>query len=252
MKKSDDIYPKDRLFRVNQWQLYSADVAEPQDPELSYRMRGRSLLAFLIHPKPLPVSLVSLGISVRIQALVLTSLGGKKAPELHFDSFVTHQRLVSATPWSVSKLPRTALWGPLICLAFPRHKWPILRAIELCLKNVKCIWKLHIFADAWSPERSYFHDQPLGRSSAGASEMIPRHTLSRPLRGKSCLNSRVREKSGVSKSSGASPQPCDCTIPLWLLFLVIVFYSFLFCFHSSKFFNLKKKTKTKRQLNKKV
>lgn len=45
------------------------------------------------------------------------------------------------------------------------------------------------FADAWSPEQSYFHDQPLGRSSAGASEMIPRHTLSRPLRGKSCLNS---------------------------------------------------------------
>jgi hypothetical protein len=39
--------------------------------------------------------------------------------------------------------------GPLICLSFLRHKWPILSAIELYLKNVKCIWKLHIFADAW-------------------------------------------------------------------------------------------------------
>lgn len=164
----------------------------------AYRLRASSLLTFLIHPKPSPPPPASLRISVRIQAPVCTLLGGKEGWELHFDSFVKHQRLVSTIPWSVSKLPRTALWGPLICLAFPRHKWPILRAIELCLKNVKCIWKLHIFADARSPERSYFHDQPLGRSSAGASETIPRHTLSRPLRGKSCLNSRVREKSGVS------------------------------------------------------
>lgn len=129
-----------------------------------------------------------------------------------------------------------------MCLAFPRRKWPILRAIELCLKNVKCIWKLHIFADAWSPEQSYFHDQPLGRSSSGASEMIPRHTLSRPLRGKSCINSGVSGKSGDSESS--SPQPCDHTIPLWLVFLFIVFYSILFLFSLFKvlrFFNLKKK-----------
>ena len=73
--------------------------------------------------------------------------------------------------------------------SFLRHKWPILRAVELCLKNVKCIWKLHIFADARSPELRYFHGQPLGRPLVGASQMTSWSTLSRPPRGISCLKS---------------------------------------------------------------
>lgn len=88
-------------------------------------------------------------------------------------AFREPSRAGSLYPSECQQTPRTALWGPLICLSFPRHKWPILRAIELCLKNVKCIWKRRIFADAWSPALSSFHDQPLGSSSVGASQMIP-------------------------------------------------------------------------------
>lgn len=100
-------------------------------------------------------------------------------------------------PFKCWQTPRTALWGPLICLSFPRHKWPILRAIELCLKNVKCMWKLHISADARSRELSYFHGQPPGRTSARASRMLHRSVLSRPPGGNAVLIA----------SSGQTPRP---------------------------------------------
>jgi hypothetical protein len=191
----------------------------------AYRPRGRSLLAVLIHPK---VPTYFPRISVRIQALVRHIREGKKCGSTTWTFFVKHQKLAPVTPWSVSKLPRTALWGPLICLAFPRHKWPILRAIELCLKNVKCIWKLHIFADAWSPEQSYFHDQPLGRSSAGAPETIPPpHTEQGPSGGKAVLIAGSGGNQESPHNHMTVPFPCDsCFLLLYFTFL---------------FFNFKKK-----------
>lgn len=88
--------------------------------------------------------------------------------------------------------------------SFLRHKWPILRAVELCLKNVKCIWKLHIFADARSPELRCFHGQPLGRPSVGASQMTSWSTLSRPPRGISC---NLRASLGKIQSALTLPGP---------------------------------------------
>lgn len=65
-----------------------------------------------------------------------------------------------------------------------------------------------------------------------------------PWGGKSCLNSGVSGKSGVSKSS--SPQTRDYTIPLWLVFFYYYYYILLnlisvFTIQSFYIFQLKKK-----------
>lgn len=106
---------------------------------------------------------------------------------------------------------------------FLRHKWPILRAVELCLKNVKCIWKLHIFADARSPELRYFHGQPLGRPSVGASQMTPQSTLSRPPREISCLKSQFRKNPKCPNPSWPSHWPSGQTITLWVFLLPFIY-----------------------------
>lgn len=142
--------------------------------------------------------------------------------------FVQHQGLIFSLPSSVSKLQGQHFGAPHLP-SFLRHKWPILRAVELCLKNVKCIWKLHIFADARSPELRYFHGQPLGRPSVGASQMTPQSTLSRSPREISCLRASLGKIQSALTLLGppidhlARPSPCGSFCFLLFTFILASF-----------------------------
>lgn len=129
--------------------------------------------------------------------------------------FVSHQRLVSSIPLSVSKLQGQHFGGPSFAFPF----WDTSGQFW---KQLSCAWKMssafrnHTFL--LMPGATSMTDQGRrgrGRSLDGTSRMIHRSTLSRPLRGKRCLvtcwgGNRKSLKPGIPNPAlwtGSSPWP---------------------------------------------